>query len=120
MTPEQTIEEWVRLFNLGDAVELSRLYAEDAVNHQVALSPVSGRPAIEDFHRETFAGGPLTCTPINVVASGEWVAMEWVDPDGFRGCGFFHVRDGLIVHQRGYWDSAGLRDVHPGLHSPQI
>jgi len=43
--------------------------------------------------------------------------LEWIDPDGFRGCGFFHVRDGLIHHQRGYWDSAQLRDAHPDLHA---
>ena len=39
------------------------------------------------------------------------------DPDGFRGCGFFLVRDGLIVHQRGYWDSAQLAAVHPEVHA---
>ena len=80
------------------------------------LDPVVGRAAIEQFHRETFAAGPLTCTPINLVVDGDWAALEWVDPDGFRGCGFFHVRDGLIQHQRGYWDSAQLRAVHPDVH----
>ena len=44
-------------------------------------------------------------------------ALEWIDPDGFRGCGFFQVRDGLIHHQRGYWDSAQLRDAHPDVHA---
>jgi hypothetical protein len=23
---------------------------------------------------------------------------------------------GLIMHQRGYWDSAQLKKIHPGLH----
>ena len=41
---------------------------------------------------------------------------EWIDPDGFRGCGFFHVRGGLIVQQRGYWDSAQLNEIHPDVH----
>jgi len=27
------------------------------------------------------------------------------------------VRDGLIHHQRGYWDSAQLRDAHPDMHA---
>lgn len=31
-------------------------------------------------------------------------ADGWSDPLGLRGCGFFHVRDGRIVHQRGYFD----------------
>ncbi|MGA5464108.1 nuclear transport factor 2 family protein [Mycobacterium sp. NPDC050041] len=116
MTTRETIEHWVDLFNAGDAQALSALYAEDAVNHQIALEPVVGRAAIEQFHRETFAAGPLTCTPINLVVDGDWAALEWIDPDGFRGCGFFRVRDGLIEHQRGYWDSAQLRAVHPDVH----
>lgn len=117
MTPREVIEHWVALFNAGDAEAISTLYAEDAVNHQIPLGPVVGRNAIADFHRETFAGGPLTCQPINLVVGGDWAALEWVDPDGFRGCGFFQVRDGLIVHQRGYWDSGQLRDTHPGVHA---
>jgi hypothetical protein len=117
VSTRRTIETWIERFNSGDAVGISALYAEDAVNHQIPLTPVVGRPAIEQFHRETFAGGPLTCTPINLVVDGEWAALEWTDPDGMRGCGFFHVRDGRIVHQRGYWDSAQLNEIHPDVHS---
>lgn len=115
MGARDTIDRWVTLFNAGDARGIAELYADDAVNHQVALSPVVGRAAIEEFHRGVFAGQPV-CTPINVVSEGNWVALEWVDPEGFRGCGFFQVTDGLIVHQRGYWDSAQLRAVHPEMH----
>jgi ketosteroid isomerase-like protein len=117
MSTRATIERWLTLFNAGDADGIAMVYAEDAVNHQIALQPVVGRAAIAQFHRETFAGGPLTCEPINLVVDGEWAALEWTDPDGFRGCGFFLVRDGLIVHQRGYWDSAQLAAVHPGVHA---
>ena len=116
--PRETLSQrWVELFNAGDAEGISALYAEDAVNHQIPLEPVVGRQAIEEFHRETFAGGPLTCQPINLVVDGDWAALEWIDPDGFRGCGFFQVRGGLIHHQRGYWDSAQLRDAHPDVHA---
>ena len=80
------------------------------------VEPVVGRAAIEQLHRDTFAGGPLTCTPINLVVDGDWGALEWIDPDGFRGCGFFCVRDGKIAHQRGYWDSAQLKVIHPDVH----
>ena len=116
MDTRQTIEHWVDCFNAGDYQAIAALYADDAVNHQIPRQPVVGRAAIEDFHRQTFAGGPLTCTPINLVVEGDWAALEWTDPDGFRGCGFFRVRDGLIAHQRGYWDSAQLRAVHPDVH----
>jgi hypothetical protein len=116
MGTRQTIERWVDSFNAGDSQAIAGLYADDAVNHQIPLGPVSGRAAIEEFHRQTFAGGPLTCTPVNLVVEGDWAALEWIDPDGFRGCGLFQVRDGLIAHQRGYWDSAQLNRVHPGLH----
>jgi SnoaL-like protein len=101
----RTVERWLERFNGADAVGISALYAGRAVNHQIPVEPV-GRQSIEEFHCETFAGGPLTCQPINLVVDGEWVTLEWVDPDGFRGSGFFRVRDGLIQHQRGYWDSA--------------
>ena len=37
MNTRQTIERWVEQFNAGDAAALSGLYAEDAVNHQIAL-----------------------------------------------------------------------------------
>jgi hypothetical protein len=118
MSTRHTIERWVELFNGGDAARISALYAEDAVNHQIPLEPVVGRAAIEQFHRDTFAGGPLICTPINLVIDGEWGALEWIDPDGFRGCGFFQIVGDLIAHQRGYWDSAQLGEIHHGLHDP--
>ena len=117
MSTRTTIERWLAFFNAGDADGIASLYADDAVNHQAALAPVTGRVAIAEFHRETFAGGPLTCTPVNLVVDGEWGALEWTDPAGFRGSGFFHVRDDLIVTQRGYWDSAQLNAVHPNLHT---
>jgi hypothetical protein len=31
--------------------------------------------------------------------------LEWRDPSGLRGCGFFHVPGGKIVFQRGYGDN---------------
>jgi len=37
MSPRQVVEEFVRLFNKGDATAIAELYHEDAVNHQVTL-----------------------------------------------------------------------------------
>ena len=49
MTARSTVQRWVELFNAGDAEAISALYAEDAVNHQIALEPVVGRRPIEEF-----------------------------------------------------------------------
>ena len=109
------VAAWLRYFNAGDSDGIATLYAENAVNHQAALPAVHGRAAIRDFHRDTFADGQLTCILVNLVVEGDWAALEWTDPEGFRGSGFFHVLDDLIVEQRGYWDSAALRATHPEL-----
>jgi hypothetical protein len=46
----------------------------------------------------------MQCTVENLFEDGEWAILEWSDPNGLRGCGFFRVRDGRIVVQRGYFD----------------
>jgi len=43
---------------------------------------------------------------------GEWAILEWRDPLGLRGCGFFHVVAGRIVFQRGYWDKLSFLRQH--------
>ncbi len=40
----------------------------------------------------------------NAFEDGQWAIMEWHDPLGLCGCGFFHIVNGQIVLQRGYWD----------------
>jgi hypothetical protein len=51
-----------------------------------------------------FGRAEMTCVVENLFEDGEWAILEWSDPNGLRGCGFFHVRDGRIVFQRGYFD----------------
>jgi hypothetical protein len=51
-----------------------------------------------------FANATMVCIPENIFQDGEWAILEWRDPLGLRGCGFFRVVDGQIVFQRGYWD----------------
>jgi len=45
--------------------------------------------------------GDMHCIPENVFEDGEWAILEWRDSAGLRGCGFFHVKAGKIVFQRG-------------------
>lgn len=104
MTPAQLVREWVRRFNAGDIDGLAALYAPDAVNHQVVMDPLHGRAAIRRMFEIEFGRAAMTCLVENVFEDGEWAILEWRDPNGLRGCGFFQVREGLIVFQRGYFD----------------
>ncbi len=102
--PHALVTAWVEAFNRADAGALAAFYAPDAVNHQVAEAPVSGRENIRAMFAEGFARAKMVCVVENLFEDGEWAILEWRDPKGLRGCGFFHVKDGAIVFQRGYWD----------------
>jgi len=95
---------WVDAFNRADADALAGFYADDAINHQVAESPVEGRDAIRQMFIDSFALAPMTCIVENLFVDGDWAILEWRDPLGLRGCGFFHIVHDMIVFQRGYWD----------------
>ncbi len=104
MKPVQLIENWVSAFNRGDADELATFYAEDAVNHQVVTEPVYGRDAIRDMFAKEFGRANMVCQIENLFQDGDWAILEWSDPLGLRGCGFFHIKNEEIVFQRGYFD----------------
>lgn len=104
MQPRQLVSAWVEAFNRADPDALVGFYTEDAVNHQVAEAPVHGRAAIREMFAAGFASAKMVCIVENIFEDGEWAILEWRDPLGLRGCGFFHVVDGKIVFQRGYWD----------------
>jgi len=59
-----------------------------------------------------FARAEMVCIPENIFEDGEWGILEWRDPLGLRGCGFFHVIRGQIVLQRGYWDKLTFLRMH--------
>jgi limonene-1,2-epoxide hydrolase len=104
MTPRELVREWVSRFNAADASALASLYAENAINHQVVMEPLHGREAIRRMFVTEFGRAKMTCSIENIFEGGEWAIMEWSDPNGLRGCGFFHVQNGEIVFQRGYFD----------------
>ena len=115
--PRQLVQAWVTAFNRADPNGLADLYAENAVNHQVAESPVRGREAIREMFANGLASTTMVCEVENIFEDGEWAILEWKDPLGLRGCGFFRVIDGQIVFQRGYWDKLSFLRVH-GFHLP--
>ena len=112
MTPREVVERWVERFNAGDAEGLAALYHEDAVNHQVTQAPVEGREAIRAMFERELAAAEMLCIVEAIHEAGEVAALEWRDPLGLRGCGFFTVREGRIAFQRGYWDKLSFLRMH--------
>ena len=112
MTPKEILQKWIDCFNAADAVALANLYAQDAINHQVANTPVIGKTAIHEMFVNEFATSKMVCIVEHIFEDGEWAIMEWKDPLGLRGCGFFHVQNDKIVFQRGYWDKLSFLKQH--------
>ena len=104
MNPRDVTKAWIAAFNRRDVEALTNFYSEDAVNHQVAEKPAEGRDAIRDMFAAGFAVAEMVCIPEHIFEDGEWAILEWRDPKGLRGCGFFHIINDKIVFQRGYWD----------------
>ncbi len=112
MKPKDLILQWVDLFNQGNAQALSELYHEDAINHQVVTDPIEGRLAIKEMFETELAAAEMTCLIENIFEDREWAILEWKDPLGLRGCGFFQIIDGKIKFQRGYWDKLSFLKMH--------
>lgn len=112
MRPKELVKAWVEAFNGGDADAMAVFYADDAINHQVALAPIAGRDAIRAMFAREFAEADMVCIVENIFEDGDWAILEWRDPLGLRGCGFFHVKDGKIAFQRGYWDRLRFLKLH--------
>ena len=110
--PREVVKRFVALFNNADAQGLSELYASDAINHQVANDPVVGNENIRSMFETEFGQADMTCIVENIFEDGEWAILEWKDPMGLRGCGFFHIVDGKIKLQRGYWDKLSFLRLH--------
>ena len=118
MKPIDVVKAWVERFNEADIDGLCDLYDREAVNHQVVTEPLVGIESIRKLFEVEFARAEMVCNIENIFESGEWAIMEWSDPLGLRGCGFFHVRDGKIVFQRGYFDQLTFFRIQ-GLEIPE-
>ncbi len=112
MKPKELIKEWVKAFNDGDAERISDFYHSDAINHQVANEPVVGKIAIRKMFENEFNQAEMTCIVENIFEDKNWGILEWRDPLGLRGCGFFQISDGKIKLQRGYWDKLSFLKQH--------
>lgn len=112
MTPKQLIQQWVTYFNQGNAALIASLYHADAINHQVANEAIKGRQNIQEMFEKEFAAADMTCIVEHIFEDEEWAILEWKDPLGLRGCGFFQVIDDKIKFQRGYWDKLSFLRQH--------
>lgn len=104
MTPKEVVLKWVDEFNKVNLNGLANMYHDDAINHQVYTDPLVGKTAIADFFRQEFAAATMVCVIENIFEDGNWAILEWSDPLGLRGCGFFHIEADKIKFQRGYFD----------------
>lgn len=112
LRPKEVVQLWVDAFNAGDVDGIARLYQEDAVNHQVANEPVVGVAAIRKMFAEEFSMANMVRIVEHIFEDGQWAILEWRDPLGLRGCGFFQVAGGKILLQRGYWDKLSFMKQH--------
>ncbi len=112
MSQKELITKWVDTFNQGDASLLAEFYADDAINHQVANEPIRGKQAIRAMFEQEFSQAEMVCIVENVFEDKDWVILEWKNPLGLRGCGFFQIVNGKIKFQRGYWDKLSFLRMH--------
>lgn len=112
MRPKEVVMKFVEYFNTKNSKGLASLYHDDAINHQVANEPVVGKQAIKEMFETEFAAAEMVCIVENILEDGDWGILEWKDPLGLRGCGFFFVVDGKIKLQRGYWDKLSFLRQH--------
>ena len=62
MTPKEVLREWIDCFNAADASRIVELYADDAVNHQVANEPIAGKAALYEMFANEFATAEMVCS----------------------------------------------------------
>ena len=65
---------------------------------------LEGKEKLKQFFKEDFEKHEMVCIVENIFEDGNVGILEWKDPKGLRGCGFFWFDNDKIVYQRGYWD----------------
>lgn len=104
MRPRDLLQLWVHHFNQYDHNALAEMYADHAVNHQTANGITEGKENIRNMFKAEFEQFEMVCIIENIFEEGNVGILEWKDPKGLRGCGFFWFENDKIVYQRGYFD----------------
>jgi steroid delta-isomerase-like uncharacterized protein len=116
-------------WSCGDPDKLIAIYSEDAIFEEVILgaAPIQGREALAAYAAAVYAAFPdFTATPVRGFASGNEAVLEWILSGTYEGTfgtlppgAGQHVEvrvatvvelteNGLIAHDREYWDLATL------------
>jgi len=112
MKLKEILCQWIDAFNNADLETIADLYDDNAINHQVANEPVIGKEAIKRMFEKEFSQAKMVCIVESIFEDGEWAILEWRDPLGLRGCGFFRIVNSKILFQRGYWDKLSFLKQH--------
>lgn len=104
MSPKELLTQFVYLFNQKDYEGIASLYHDDAINHQTPIGIINGKENIKQFFKTDFEKYDMICVVENIFVDENVAILEWKDPKGLRGCGFFWIEKGKIKSQRGYWD----------------
>jgi hypothetical protein len=67
---------------------------------------------IRQMFEQDFSNAKMVCIVENIFEDGQWAILEWRDPLGLRGCGFFQIVNDKILFQRGYWDKLSFLKQH--------
>lgn len=110
MQPKEILQQWVERFNLQDHEALCELYADNCINHQSPNGIIAGKENIKHMFKQEFEQFEMVCIVENIFQDGNVGILEWKDPKGLRGCGFFWIEDDKIIYQRGYWDKLSFME----------
>ncbi len=118
MTPQSTVEAFIRHWNSNDMEAMYALCRDDVLWHNIPMDPIRGKPAMREAIDGFMAGVDSCDWQIHAIAAnGALVLTERTD--GFllkngrraaiRTMGAFELdTDGLIAVWRDYFDMAEL------------
>ena len=112
LSPKEVVNKWVDAFNASDVDMISSLYDNNSSKRGQDKLPIVLVQAIREMFANEFATAKMVCIVENIFEDGQWAILEWKDPLGLRGCGFFHVVNEKILFQRGYWDKLSFLKQH--------
>jgi ketosteroid isomerase-like protein len=117
MGRRELIEAGVEAFNTRGVDRIVGFYSEDATNHQLPEAPVTGRDAIRAMFKRELAPAEMVLFPKTSLRMGNGAFSNGAIRLVCGDAGFFHIVNGQIVLQRGYWDKLTFLKIH-GLPLP--